>query len=153
MWSRTVHCFPQNGIWVRALPGPMHLGHKTGPLCPLFCTKLKKPLFCQPSSRWPPIILWEPCYSAKFPDDPQTYTLDVLLFSPSLLIIFLLPPFLMGPHSSKIKSKFNLARPIDDLSLSAWLRIDWSCETHALLAVVLALYPGPWGCTGYWNCG
>jgi hypothetical protein len=23
-----------NGIWVRALPGPMHLGLKTGPLCP-----------------------------------------------------------------------------------------------------------------------
>ena len=22
--------------------------------------------------------LWEPCYSAKFPDDPQTYTVDVL---------------------------------------------------------------------------
>jgi hypothetical protein len=28
-----------NGIWVRALPGPMHLGIKTGPLCPMFCTK------------------------------------------------------------------------------------------------------------------
>jgi len=25
-----------------------------------------------------PINLWEPCYSAKVPDDPQTYTLDIL---------------------------------------------------------------------------
>ena len=32
--------FELNGIWVRALPGPMHLGLKTGPLCPVFCTKL-----------------------------------------------------------------------------------------------------------------
>ena len=32
-----------NSIWVRALPGPMHLGLKTGPLCPMFCTKLKEP--------------------------------------------------------------------------------------------------------------
>jgi len=26
-----------NGIWVRTLPGPMHLGHKTGPLFPMIC--------------------------------------------------------------------------------------------------------------------
>ena len=32
-----------NSMWVRALPGPMHLGLKTGPLCPIFCTKLKEP--------------------------------------------------------------------------------------------------------------
>jgi len=25
-----------------------------------------------------PINLWEPCYAAKVPDDPQTYTLDDL---------------------------------------------------------------------------
>ena len=25
-----------------------------------------------------PINLWEPCYSAEVPDDPQTYTIDVL---------------------------------------------------------------------------
>jgi hypothetical protein len=33
----------QNSIWVRALPCPMHLGLKTGPLCRMFCTKLKEP--------------------------------------------------------------------------------------------------------------
>ena len=32
----------QNRIWVRNLPGPMHLGLKTAPLCPVFCTKLKE---------------------------------------------------------------------------------------------------------------
>lgn len=37
-----------NSIWVRALPGPMHLGLKTGPLCPPFCVKLK-----EPCARWP----------------------------------------------------------------------------------------------------
>jgi hypothetical protein len=26
-----------NGIWVRALLGPMHLGLKTGPLCFIIC--------------------------------------------------------------------------------------------------------------------
>jgi len=31
-----------NGIWIRALPGPMHLGLKTGPLCHLFCIKLEE---------------------------------------------------------------------------------------------------------------
>jgi len=25
-----------NGIWVRALLGPVHLGLQTGPLCPMF---------------------------------------------------------------------------------------------------------------------
>jgi len=35
--------FELNGIWVRALPGPTHLGLKTGPLCPMFYTKLKEP--------------------------------------------------------------------------------------------------------------
>jgi hypothetical protein len=29
-----------NGIWVRAPTGPMHLGLKTGPLCPIFWTEL-----------------------------------------------------------------------------------------------------------------
>ena len=33
-----------NGIWVRALLGPMHLGLRTGPLCPIFCTKLEEPV-------------------------------------------------------------------------------------------------------------
>jgi len=32
-----------NSIWDPALPGLMHLGLKTGPLCPVFCTKLKEP--------------------------------------------------------------------------------------------------------------
>jgi hypothetical protein len=32
-----------NGICVRDLPGPMHLGLRTCPLCPMFCTKLEEP--------------------------------------------------------------------------------------------------------------
>jgi len=32
-----------NCVWVQALLGPMHLGLKTGPLCLMFCTKLKEP--------------------------------------------------------------------------------------------------------------
>jgi len=38
-------------MWVQALLGPMHLGLKTGPLCPKSYTKLK-----------------EPCAFAKAPD-------------------------------------------------------------------------------------
>ena len=34
--------FELNGIWVRALPCPMHLGLRTGPLFPMFCTKLEE---------------------------------------------------------------------------------------------------------------
>jgi len=33
----------ENSIWVRTLPGPMHLGLKAGPLFPMFCTKLDEP--------------------------------------------------------------------------------------------------------------
>ena len=44
-----------NGIWVRAFPGQMHLGLRTGPLCPIFCTKLE-----------------EPCSFSKVPDGPYT---------------------------------------------------------------------------------
>jgi len=44
-----------NGIWVRVLPGPMYLGLKTGPLCPMFCNKLEKP-----------------CSFTKVPDGPFT---------------------------------------------------------------------------------
>ena len=32
-----------NGIWVQALLGPMHIGLRTGTLCPMFCTKLEEP--------------------------------------------------------------------------------------------------------------
>ena len=32
-----------NSTWVQALLGPMHLALRTGPLCPVFCTKWKKP--------------------------------------------------------------------------------------------------------------
>jgi len=33
-----------NGIWVhRAQEGPMHPGHRTGPLCPMFLTNLEEP--------------------------------------------------------------------------------------------------------------
>ena len=32
----TLRPFELNGIWVRALLGPMHLGLRTGPLCPMF---------------------------------------------------------------------------------------------------------------------
>jgi len=40
-------CFELNwieldGVWVRALSGPTHLGLRTGPLCPMFCTKLEE---------------------------------------------------------------------------------------------------------------
>jgi hypothetical protein len=41
-----------NGICVRALSDLMHLGLKTGPLCPMFCTKVKEPCSYQ-SSRLP----------------------------------------------------------------------------------------------------
>jgi hypothetical protein len=44
-----------NGIWVRALPDPMHLGLRTGPLCPIICTKLE-----------------EPCSFSEVPDGPYT---------------------------------------------------------------------------------
>jgi len=32
-----------NGVWIRVLPGPVHLSLKTGPLCPMFYTKLEEP--------------------------------------------------------------------------------------------------------------
>ena len=44
-----------NSVWVRTLPGPMHLGLKTGPLCLVFCIKLE-----------------EPCSFTKVPDGPYT---------------------------------------------------------------------------------
>jgi hypothetical protein len=44
-----------NSIWAWALLGLMHLGLKTGPLCPMFCTKLG-----------------EPCSFSKVPDGPYT---------------------------------------------------------------------------------
>ena len=44
-----------NGIWVRALPGPLHVVFRTGPMCPMFCTKLQ-----------------EPCSFSKVPDGPYT---------------------------------------------------------------------------------
>jgi hypothetical protein len=44
-----------NGICVRSLPGPMHLGPKTGPLCLVFCIKLE-----------------ESCSFTKVPDDSYT---------------------------------------------------------------------------------
>jgi hypothetical protein len=50
-----------NGIWVWALPGLMHLGLRTGPLYPMFCTKLEKP-----------------CSFSKVPDGPYTYFPDIL---------------------------------------------------------------------------
>jgi hypothetical protein len=50
-----------NVSWVRALPGPMHLGHKTGPLCLMFCTKLE-----------------EPCSFSNVPDDPNNLFPDIL---------------------------------------------------------------------------
>jgi len=46
-----------NNNWLRAVPGPMHLGFKTDPLCPIFCIKLKGALFLQQSSRCPPPFL------------------------------------------------------------------------------------------------
>ena len=40
----TLNWIELNGTWVRDLPGPMHLGLRTGPLCPMFCTKLEEPV-------------------------------------------------------------------------------------------------------------
>jgi len=34
-----------------------------------------------------PINLWEPCYSATFPGDPQTYLLDVVVIFVTLVVI------------------------------------------------------------------
>jgi hypothetical protein len=50
-----VHVIELNGILVQALPGPMHLGVKTGPLSRMFYTKLK-----------------EPCSSGKFSNGSYT---------------------------------------------------------------------------------
>ena len=50
-----------NSIWVRALPGLLHLGLKTGPLYPMFCTKLE-----------------EPCSFSKYPGGPYTYFPNIL---------------------------------------------------------------------------
>ena len=50
-----------NSILVRALLGPLHLGLKTGPLCPMFCTKRSPvplvkfqmaPILCFLTSSW-----------------------------------------------------------------------------------------------------
>jgi len=41
--SETLSYMSMSGIWVRALPGPMRHGLKTGPFCPMFYTKLKEP--------------------------------------------------------------------------------------------------------------
>jgi len=41
-----------NGIWVRALPVPMHLGLKTGPLYPMVYYKVIGTLFLYLSFRW-----------------------------------------------------------------------------------------------------
>jgi hypothetical protein len=49
------HQFELNCIWVPALPGQMHLGLKTGPLCLMLYTKSK-----------------EPCSFRKVPYDPYT---------------------------------------------------------------------------------
>jgi hypothetical protein len=45
-----------NGIWVWALPGPMHLGLRTGPLCPMIYYWVKGALFLYQNSSWPPIF-------------------------------------------------------------------------------------------------
>jgi hypothetical protein len=44
-----------NGIWVQAPTGPLDLGISTGPLCPMFYTKLE-----------------EPCSFSKVPYGPYT---------------------------------------------------------------------------------
>jgi len=55
----------KNNNWVRALPGPMHLDLKTGPLCPIFYIKLKGALFLHQNSLWPPIP------NSQLPLDPK----------------------------------------------------------------------------------
>ena len=53
--AATPYWIELNGVWVQALPGPMHLGLRTGRLCPKFCIKLE-----------------EPCSFSKVPDGPYT---------------------------------------------------------------------------------
>jgi hypothetical protein len=61
-WSVYINCrIELNSIWVRGLPDPTHLGLKTGPLCPMFCTKLQ-----------------EPCSFSTVPDRPHPYNPDIL---------------------------------------------------------------------------
>ena len=43
----------KNGIWVRGLSGLMHLGLRTGPLCPIFCYKIRGVPSLWQISRWP----------------------------------------------------------------------------------------------------
>jgi len=50
-----------NSVWVWALPGLLHLGLKTSPLYPMFCTKLE-----------------EPCFFSKFPGSPYNYFPNIL---------------------------------------------------------------------------
>jgi hypothetical protein len=45
LWWCDIIWIELNHIWVRALPGPLHLGLKTGPLCPMFYNKLMEPCF------------------------------------------------------------------------------------------------------------
>jgi len=58
--SEALSYMSMSGIWVRTLPGPMHLGLRTDPLCPMFCAKLK-----------------EPCSFTKVPDGPYPNILRV----------------------------------------------------------------------------
>jgi len=51
MRYRSMLCM--SGVWVRTLPGPLHLDLKAGSLCPMFYTKLK-----------------ESCSFTKVPDGP-----------------------------------------------------------------------------------
>ena len=44
------------GIWFWTLPGLMHLGLKTGPLCPMFCTKLELCSFSKVSDQMAPVL-------------------------------------------------------------------------------------------------
>jgi hypothetical protein len=53
--AATPYWIELNGIWVQALLDTMHLGLRTGPLCPMFCTKLE-----------------ELCSFSKVPDGPYT---------------------------------------------------------------------------------
>ena len=63
-----------NGIWVRDLPGPMNLGLRTGPLCPIFHTKLEGPCsFSKVPDGSPYLVSW-------YPQGPKRRNLDMYVW-------------------------------------------------------------------------
>jgi hypothetical protein len=62
-----------NGIWVRALPVPIHLVLKTDPLWPMIYYYVKGALFLYQSSKWPLyLVSW-------YPQVPQRRNLEMCM--------------------------------------------------------------------------